>query len=164
MVSVRWTKHVFGMSGGEHSHKARACLLHFFFRLCWAQGPDGEVAALRRWRWYIFGCRFSFGPSATRNWRQGPAVAIWLVAMTMTTTAAGLCQGWVGRSPDTAAYIVPPLSHPSLISAELELWDLFNTRAVAVAGSHGLALVHQSNKDTVVSGKGREAVMQRTRI
>ena len=44
MVSVRGTKHVFGMSGKEHSHKAQACLLQV------SGGYTGHKGLMERWQ------------------------------------------------------------------------------------------------------------------
>lgn len=94
--------------------------------LCWAQGPGRELTALGIWRWCSFGCWFSFGLSAT-----GIGVRDQLLhggnmagGHDHDSSNGRVCQG---RSCHPAMCVVPPLSHPPLVSSELKLWDPFNT-------------------------------------
>lgn len=83
--------------------------------LCWAQGTGRELAALRIWRWCSFGCWFSFGPSATGTGVRG-----------CCSLAGGhghdkKNSGRVCQVCHPAVCEVSVLSHPLLVSAELDL-------------------------------------------
>lgn len=162
MVSVRGTEPVFGMSGGEHSHKAWACLLQA------SGGYAGHKGLTERWQ-------HSGGGGGAALAAGSPLVTV----QQELQSGASCCSVAGGHDRDNSSSRVvsglsrqkplpccihsstsfSPISH---FSCELEPWDLFSTRAVAVSGSSGLALVHQSNKETGVSGKGGEAAMQWT--
>lgn len=55
-------------------------------KACWRGGSTQEVEVVQLLLPVLLWSQ------CNRNWSQGPAIAVWLVAMTMTTVAR-LCQG-----------------------------------------------------------------------
>lgn len=118
MGSVRGTSRVFGVSGGEHSHKAWTCLL-------WVSGGyAGHNSLVERWQ-------HSGGGDGAALTASSP-----LVPVQQELELGASCCSWAGghdhissrvvsglsrQKPFPAAYMVPVLFHSSLVSAELEM-------------------------------------------
>lgn len=125
MGSVRGTNHVFGVSGGEHSHKSWTCLL-------WVSGSStGHNSLMERWQ-------HSGGGDGAALTAGSP-----LVPVQQELESGASCCSWAGGHDHInsraasglsrqklfpAAFMVPLFFHSSLISAELEMWDPFDTR------------------------------------
>lgn len=130
MVSVRGTWHVLLKTGAEHSHKAQAHILQM------SGGYVGRKGLAERWQHsgYGGGAVLAAGsPSVPvqQELESGASCCSLAGGHDCDNNDGRVCQG---RSCHLAVCTVPPLSHPPLISAELELWDPFNT---VVSGKGG---------------------------